>query len=240
MVLKSNMANPTALKLLIFGGNGVLGTAIANKFKAEGYEVTFGVRKVTNSADQFQLPLTDEPVPELLKGQLFDSVVFAQGANNNDSVINYSSDDLNRLFEANVTFISQTTKALILHNLVKHKGKMVILSSFWEQVTRQEKMSYTITKAAVGGLVRSMAVDLGNAKGILVNGLLPGVVDSPMARGLLKPEQIENVQGQTPGKKMVTPSDVANATYLLGCEDNTAISGQSLFVDYGFAFARIL
>ena len=126
------MANPTALKLLIFGGNGVLGTAIANKFKAEGYEVTFGVRKVTNSADQFQLPLTDEPVPELLKGQLFDSVVFAQGANNNDSVINYSSDDLNRLFEANVTFISQTTKALILHNLVKHKGKMVILSSFWE------------------------------------------------------------------------------------------------------------
>jgi NAD(P)-dependent dehydrogenase (short-subunit alcohol dehydrogenase family) len=117
---------------------------------------------------------------------------------------------------------------------------MVILSSFWEQVTRQEKMSYTITKAAVGGLVRSMAVDLGNAKGILVNGLLPGVVDSPMARGLLKPEQIENVQGQTPGKKMVTPSDVANATYLLGCEDNTAISGQSLFVDYGFAIARIL
>jgi enoyl-[acyl-carrier-protein] reductase (NADH) len=39
---------------------------------------------------------------------------------------------------------------------------------------------------------------------------------------------------------MVTPSDVANATYLLGCEDNTAISGQSLFVDYGFAIARIL
>ena len=50
------MTTPAALKLLIFGGNGVLGTAIANKFKAEGYEVTFGVRKVTNSVDQFQLP----------------------------------------------------------------------------------------------------------------------------------------------------------------------------------------
>jgi len=234
------MTNSTPLKLLIFGGSGVLGSAIAEKFKSHNYKVTYGVRTVTNQVDQFLLPITDGPVPDLLKGELFDAVVFAQGANNNDSVINHSPDDLTKLFQANVSFITDTTKALMLHNLIKQKGKIVILSSFWEQITRQEKMSYTITKAAVGGLVRSMAVDLGNAKGILVNGLLPGVVDSPMARGLLKPEQIENVQWQTPGHKMVIPSDVASATYLLGCEENTAISGQSLFVDYGFSIARVL
>jgi NAD(P)-dependent dehydrogenase (short-subunit alcohol dehydrogenase family) len=227
-------------KLLIFGGTGALGAAIAAKYETNGYQITYGVRSITNPANQFQLPLTDGPVPELLKGELFDTVIFAQGANNNDSVINHLPDDLNRLFEANVSFISTTAKALMLHNLIKQKAKIVILSSFWELVTRQEKMSYTITKAAVGGLVRSMAVDLGNAKGILVNGLLPGVVDSPMARGLLKPEQIENVQWQTPGHKMIIPSDVANAAYLLGCEDNTAISGQSLVVDYGFTVSRAL
>ena len=227
-------------KLLIFGGTGVLGAAIAAKYETNGYQITYGVRTITNPANQFQLPLTDGPVPDLLKGELFDTVIFAQGANNNDSVINHSPDDLNRLFEANVSFISTTAKALMLHNLIKQKAKIVILSSFWEQITRAEKMSYTVTKAAVGGLVRSMAVDLGNAKGILVNGLLPGVVDSPMARGLLKPEQIENVQWQTPGHKMIIPTDVANAAYLLGCEDNTAISGQSLFVDYGFTVSRSL
>jgi NAD(P)-dependent dehydrogenase (short-subunit alcohol dehydrogenase family) len=227
-------------KLLIFGGTGVLGAAIAAKYETNGYQVTYGVRTITNPANQFQLPLSDGPVPDLLKGELFDTVIFAQGANNNDSVINHSSDDLNRLFEANVSFISTTTQALVGHNLIKHKAKIVILSSFWEQITRGEKMSYTVTKAAVGGLVRSMAVDLGNAKGILVNGLLPGVVDSPMARGLLKPEQIENVQWQTPGHKMIIPTDVANAAYLLGCEDNTAISGQSVFVDYGFTVSRSL
>ena len=227
-------------KLLIFGGTGVLGAAIAAKYETNGYQVTYGVRTVSNPANQFQLPLTDGPVPDLLKGELFDTVIFAQGANNNDSVINHSPDDLNRLFEANVSFISTTAKALMLHNLIKQKAKIVILSSFWEQITRGEKMSYTVTKAAVGGLVRSMAVDLGNAKGILVNGLLPGVVDSPMARGLLKPEQIENVQWQTPGHKMIIPTDVANAAYLLGCEDNTAISGQSVFVDYGFTVSRSL
>ena len=227
-------------KLLIFGGTGVLGAAIAAKYETNGYQITYGVRTVSNPANQFQLPLSDGPVPDLLKGELFDTVIFAQGANNNDSVINHSPDDLNRLFEANVSFISTTSQALIGHNLIKHKAKIVILSSFWEQITRAEKMSYTVTKAAVGGLVRSMAVDLGNAKGILVNGLLPGVVDSPMARGLLKPEQIENVQWQTPGHKMIIPTDVANAAYLLGCEDNTAISGQSVFVDYGFTVSRSL
>ena len=227
-------------KLLIFGGTGVLGAAIAAKYETNGYQITYGVRTISNPANQFQLPLTDGPVPDLLKGELFDTVIFAQGANNNDSVINHSPDDLNRLFEANVSFISTTSQALIGHNLIKHKAKIVILSSFWEQITRGEKMSYTVTKAAVGGLVRSMAVDLGNAKGILVNGLLPGVVDSPMARGLLKPEQIENVQWQTPGHKMIIPTDVANAAYLLGCEDNTAISGQSVFVDYGFTVSRSL
>jgi enoyl-[acyl-carrier-protein] reductase (NADH) len=39
---------------------------------------------------------------------------------------------------------------------------------------------------------------------------------------------------------MIMPIDVANAAYLLGCEDNTAISGQSLVVDYGFTVSRAL
>ena len=227
-------------KLLIFGGTGALGTAIAQKFSEEGYEVIFGVRTITNGKNQFQVPLNTGPVPDLLKGELFDAVVFAQGANINDSVVTSSIKDLNRLFEANVSFISENTKALISHNLIKHKGKIVILSSLWEQLTRQDKMAYTVTKAAVGGLVRSMAVDLGNSKGILVNGLLPGVVETPMSRGLLSAKQIENIEAQTPGHKLTVPTDVANAAYLLGCEDNTAISGQSLFVDFGFSVARVI
>jgi len=235
MDLKSNMA-----KLLIFGGTGALGTAIAQKFSNEGYEVIYGVRTITDGKVQFQVPLTTGPVPDLLKGQIFDAVVFAQGANINDSVITSSLEDLNRLFEANVSFISESTKALLSHNLIKQKGKIVILSSLWEQLTRQDKMAYTVTKAAVGGLVRSMAVDLGNSKGILVNGLLPGIVETPMSRGLLSAKQMENIEAQTPGHKLTVPEDVANATYLLGCEDNTAISGQSLFVDYGFAIARVI
>ena len=240
MDLRNKMTNPTSLKLLIFGGTGVLGQAIAAKFKSHGYEVTYGVRKVSNPKDQFLLPITNTPVPDLLKGQLFDAIIFAQGANINDSVMNNSLDDLNKLFEANVSFITETTKSLISLNLIKHKAKMVVLSSFWEQVTRQEKMSYTITKAAVGGLVRSLAVDLGRQKKILVNGILPGIVNSPMVARTLSPEQIANVVSQTPIGELATPVDVANSVYMFGSDLNTGISGQSIFVDRGFSVARTI
>jgi NAD(P)-dependent dehydrogenase (short-subunit alcohol dehydrogenase family) len=101
-------------------------------------------------------------------------------------------------------------------------------------------MSYTVSKAAVGGLVRSMAVDLGRAKGILVNGILPGIVKTPMAEKLLTASQIANVENATPVGRLVTPVDVGNSAYLLASESNTAISGQSIFVDNAFSVSRVI
>ena len=49
------MTNSSPLKLIIFGGSGVLGSAIAEKFKTHDYKVTYGVRTITNPVDQFLL-----------------------------------------------------------------------------------------------------------------------------------------------------------------------------------------
>ena len=224
-------------ELLIFGGTGTLGGAIKERFTKEGWNLTCGTRTVKEACD-FQVPLDTKNLPALLKGKKFDAVVFAQGANINDSVQNHEQAELLRLFEANVSFISDHVKVLLEHDLIKEKGRVVILSSVWELLTRQDKFAYTVTKAAVGGIVRSLAVDLGAAKGILVNGILPGIVDTPMARGLLKPEQMKAVEDGTPTGRMLVPSDIGNAVYLLANELNTAISGQSLLVDNGWSIAR--
>jgi NAD(P)-dependent dehydrogenase (short-subunit alcohol dehydrogenase family) len=123
---------------------------------------------------------------------------------------------------------------------INEGGRVVILSSLWEQFTRQEKFAYSVTKAAVGGLVRSLAVDLGRQKKILVNGILPGIVNSPMVARTLSPEQIANVVSQTPVGDLATPVDVANSVYMFGSILNTGISGQSIFVDRGFSVARTI
>ena len=221
--------------LLIFGSTGTLGGAILDKYRAEKWDVTCSVRKVVNDCD-IQLPLTSE----VIGSKKFDAVVFAQGANVNGSAMQTGTKELNELFEANVTVIAESVSALMGANAINEGGRVVILSSLWEQFTRQEKFAYSVTKAAVGGLVRSLAVDLGRQKKILVNGILPGIVNSPMVARTLTPEQIANVLSQTPVGELATPVDVANSVYMFGSALNTGISGQSIFVDRGFSVARTI
>ena len=143
--------------------------------------------------------------------------------------------DMDRLFQANVGFIIENIQLLMGRNLIPKKGKIVIMSSLAEVFTRKEKLAYSVTKAAVGGLVRSLSVDLGRSHQILVNGILPGVVDTPMARTGLTPDQMANVLEATPIGSLVSPTDIGNSVYLLGSDLNTGISGQSLLVDNAFS-----
>ena len=221
--------------LLIFGSTGTLGGAILDKYRAEKWDVTCAVRKVVNDCD-IQLPLTST----ILGDKKFDAVVFAQGANVNGSAMQTGTKELNELFEANVTVIAESVSTLMGAGSINEGGRVVILSSLWEQFTRQEKFAYSVTKAAVGGLVRSLAVDLGRQKKILVNGILPGIINSPMVARTLSPEQIANVVSQTPVGDLATPVDVANSVYMFGSSLNTGISGQSIFVDRGFSVARTI
>jgi NAD(P)-dependent dehydrogenase (short-subunit alcohol dehydrogenase family) len=221
--------------LLIFGSTGTLGGAILDKYRAEKWNVTCAVRKVVNDCD-IQVPLTSD----VLGSKKFDAVVFAQGANVNGSAMQTGTKELNELFEANVTVIAESVSTLMGANAINEGGRVVILSSLWEQFTRQEKFAYSVTKAAVGGLVRSLAVDLGRQKKILVNGILPGIINSPMVARTLSPEQIANVVGQTPIGELASTVDVANSVYMFGSSLNTGISGQSIFVDRGFSVARTI
>ena len=221
--------------LLIFGSTGTLGGAILEKYRSEKWDVTCAVRKVVNDCD-IQLPLTSD----VLGSKKFDAVVFAQGANVNGSAMQTGTKELNELFEANVTVIAESVSTLMGANAINEGGRVVILSSLWEQFTRQEKFAYSVTKAAVGGLVRSLAVDLGRQKKILVNGILPGIVNSPMVARTLSPQQVANVLGQTPGGELASAVDVANSVYMFGSALNTGISGQSIFVDRGFSVARTI
>ena len=221
--------------LLIFGSTGTLGGAILDKYCSEKWDVTCAVRKAVNDCD-IQLPLTSA----ILAGKKFDAVVFAQGANVNGSAMQTGTKELNELFEANVTVIAESVSTLMGADAINQGGRVVILSSLWEQFTRQEKFAYSVTKAAVGGLVRSLAVDLGRQKKILVNGILPGIINSPMVARTLSPEQIATVVSQTPIGELATPVDVANSVYMFGSDLNTGISGQSIFVDRGFSVARTI
>lgn len=223
-------------RVLLFGANGALGSAISETYKSHGWRVFSVVRQSAGLVDEILLPLdTSVAFSAAILEKNFESIVFAQGANVNGTIMTTNEEDFRRIFDANVGFVIDHVKFLMGKKVIANKGKIVILSSLAEVFTRKEKMAYTVTKAAIGGLVRSLAVDLGRSHAILVNGVLPGVVDTPMTRAGLTPHQIENVIEATPGGTLVAPEDVGNTVYLLGSDLNTGVSGQSLLVDNAFS-----
>jgi hypothetical protein len=109
---------------------------------------------------------------------------------------------------------------------------MVIISSIWEDYTRDNKLSYSISKSALSGLVKNVAYDL-SKKNILINNVLPGVIDNEMSRKTLKEEQINYIKNYLFFDRLVNLDDVFNTVKFLTIE-NTGITGESIKVDLGF------
>jgi 3-oxoacyl-[acyl-carrier protein] reductase len=213
------------MKALVFGASGTLGSAIAARLVRDRFDV------LTLSHLEKLARVPDLPS--------LDAVVWAQGLNASDSLMTFDEEGFTAVIEANVTFVARTIAELVRHNKLARPARLCVISSIWQELARTEKFSYTVSKAAIGGLVRSAAADLG-PHGALVNAVLPGVVDTPMSRAHLSAAQIASITNACPLVRLPTPADIAAAVaFLVGC-DNQAITGQCLTVDAGFSAVRQL
>jgi NAD(P)-dependent dehydrogenase (short-subunit alcohol dehydrogenase family) len=210
---------------LVFGSSGALGSVITGRLQRDGFSV---------SALSHREALDQCPgLPTL------DAVVWAQGLNASDSLLAFDEAEFGAVMEANVAFIARTTAELLRLGKLAKPARLVLVSSIWQEMARTQKFSYTVSKAAVAGLVRSAAADLG-ACGVLVNAVLPGVVDTPMARANLSAEQIASITSASPLGRLPTALDIASAVAFLVGTENQAITGQCLTVDAGFSTVRQL
>jgi 3-oxoacyl-[acyl-carrier protein] reductase len=221
---------------LVVGGFGALGAAIAAQLESDGARVLRASRS-PHAGMPDAMTLDDD---DALRGlPVLQAVVWAQGANVNDRADTHDSDDLSRMFDVNVALVAQQLRELIAAKRLARGARLVVVSSIWEGVARPGKFSYTISKAAVGGLVRAAALDLAPL-GILVNAVLPGVVDTPMTRTMLSAGQIERVESATGFHRMVVPEEVASLVGYLCSSGNTGVTGQSIVVDLGFSVGHLV
>ena len=109
---------------------------------------------------------------------------------------------------------------------------MVIISSIYEDITRYNKLSYSITKSALKGLLKNISLDLSSKK-ILINNVLPGVIDNDMTRKSLNIENLNYIENYTGFKRLINLNDIYSVIKYLVI-NNTAITGQSIKVDLGF------
>jgi len=226
---------------IVFGGTGTLGAAVAQTFERLGTAVTLPKRFPPDDPlgiEQF-LHRSSKPAHPDSRSNKYGSIVFAQGVNISDSVSTFQVKTFDETMEANVKFTIAAMRRLIDADAIAEVCRVVVVSSVWEQLGRKDRLSYMISKAAVGGLVRSMANDLGS-RNMLVNAVLPGPVDSLMTRNMLSQEQIGELSKRVPLRGMVTPDEVARLVVFLASAENTSITGQSIFIDRGMSIAEDL
>ena len=134
-------------------------------------------------------------------------------------------------------FVAATLAGLLQMNLLRDGARLCVISSIWQTIARERKLSYTVSKAALAGLVHSAAADLAS-RGILVNAVLPSVTDTAMTRAMLSPEQIDRFASATGFERLTSLDDVANTVAFLCSERNTGVTGQSIAVDLGYTTVR--
>lgn len=208
------MIRDKTMKVLVFGSTGSIGEYIAGQFENEGHEVTRSKRD-----------------PDYEGFPIFDAVVWCQGKNMNDQIGQIDYTNYETVMDANLNYIVKTLDSLIKSNKLAQSARCLIISSLWEKYTRDNKFSYTVSKAALGGLVRSCSVDLGKS-GKFINSILPGPIDNPMTRQNLTAEQITSLPG------FVNLNDIWQLTRYL-CLFNQSTNGQSIIVDLGFSVRKM-
>ena len=234
-----------AQHLLVFGATGAIGRAIAEAALARGWQVTGVARGIAGGwlpgADALALdPLGAGFATQNLRAELpYTAVCWAQGANCNDSVYNVDLPQHMDLYAANVAYILVTLQALLAGELLAPASRLCIISSIWQNLARQNKLSYCVTKAALQGLVLSASADLAR-DGHLINAVLPGALETPMTRRNLSAEQIDRIASATGFNRLTTLGDVASAVLSLCSPDNTGLTGQFVTADLGFSHVRIV
>jgi 3-oxoacyl-[acyl-carrier protein] reductase len=232
------------LQVLVFGATGSIGNAICQKFIELGYKVTAITRNNPSDikednmtwikwdlADKFDAFITNS-------NRKFNAIVWAQGLNFNDNIYNVDISNHLKLYQANILYIIESLNALLQFNLIEKNSKLCIVSSIWQELGKPNKLSYMITKSALKGLVQSLMIDLAH-KGILVNAVLPGALDTPMTHANLNLDQIESIKKITPINKLIDVNLLSNLIAQLCAESNTGITGQFINVDGGFSHAKI-
>ena len=227
-------------KLLLFGASGQIGRALHHFFERKRWTVHPVVRSLSIGCSKeivWDVLNTSQIPQDISANGPYDAICWSQGVNLNDNIYSYKRDLHQAIYEVNVVFILESLSHLLQSKLIPKSAKLCVISSIWQEITRQNKLSYGVTKSALRGLVLSLANDLAK-EGILVNAILPGALDTPMTRQNLSSQQIQTIEQATQFERLANLEDVASAAYYFCSEQNTGVTGQFLKVDLGFSDVR--
>lgn len=139
--------------------------------------------------------------------------------------------DWDRMFDIDVKGVFNCCQCALPYMIRQKCGKIINISSMWGQVGASCEVHYSSAKAAVIGLTKALAKEVGPSN-IQVNCIAPGVIQTEM-NAHLDESTIEELKEETPLGVIGTAEDIANAVSFLAGEKSNFITGQVLGVNGG-------
>ena len=202
---------------LVFGSTGSVGQYICSRLPDA----------IPLTRDHYNLSKPDD-----FSGlEIFDNIkciIWCSGMNTNDRIGAFNSSTYDDMMNVNVNSIVKSLDYFEKSRKLCRGARLCIISSILQEHGRVGKLSYCVSKSAIGGLVRSASITL-KERNILINAILPGPIDNEMTKRTLSIRECESLK-----QFFIRPEDVFNMCHLL-CFNNECITGQSISIDNGLS-----
>lgn len=234
---------------LVTGGSGGIGAAIARRLSADGASVAVGYRlgaaqagvvanDLPGPALAVAIDVADGPSVRAAMAQVIaewgrlDIVVNTAGIAPYLPLEDIDDTHMRIIFETNVQGVVHVTKAAA-EVITAPGGRIVHFSSRLADFPRPGTSIYAASKGAVDTLVNTFGKELA-PRGIIVNAVAPGVIDTPMTREVVR-ELGAAIAAATPVGRIGQPEDIAGIVAFLSGPDCGWIVGRSLLADGGLS-----
>lgn len=245
----------TERSAIVTGGGSGIGLAISERLAADGIAVGVLDRNVDTAreaaakisasggtamgveADVTARPAIDAAVAAVAAAFGAPTIlVNSAGLDGFEPFLNITVESWNRILEVNLTGTFHCCQAVLPGMVDAGWGRIINISSSSAQGGQPLMTHYVASKAGVIGLTKALALEFG-PKGITVNTIPPGFIDTPMlraseAKGLLG-EGVEHHEKLTPVRRVGRPEDIAATCSFLVREEAGYITGQVIGVNGG-------
>jgi 2-hydroxycyclohexanecarboxyl-CoA dehydrogenase len=233
----------SARTALVTGGASGIGAAIAQRLANDGHcvatlDITPSEGDMSYVVDVTDRAQIDAAVADIhAKAGPITILVTAAGAEGSARFLDISFADWQRVMDVSLNGVFHTIQAVLPDMLGAGWGRIVNISSSSTHSGTPMKTHYVAAKSGVNGLTKSLALEYGR-KGVTVNAVPPGFVDTPMLRnaqprGDFGNNTLDDIVAATPVGRIGQPQDIAATCAFLASEEAGYITGQIIGVNGG-------